>query len=83
MCARFNRRNHPGKHFCWSSTGSLIHSSEIKFSLTYFCIYDFTEDWESASEGEHSDDSDESWIDVHHSSDEEADKTVNLLSILM
>ena len=55
----------------------LIHSGEIKFSLACSCIYDFTEDWESASEDEHFDDSDESWIDVHHSSDEEADKTVS------
>ena len=53
----------------------LNQSGEIKF----FYIYDFTEDWERASEDEHSDDSDESWIDVHHSSDEEGDRTVSFL----
>ena len=37
----------------------------------------FVEDWASASEDEDSDDSDGSWIDVQHSSDEEDKKVVN------
>ena len=57
----------------------LIHSGDSKFSLTCFCNCDFIKDWESASEDENSDDSDESWIDVHHSSDDEAAKPVSLL----
>lgn len=40
------------------------------FLLWFSLMYDDTDEWESCSD-EEDDDSDGSWIDVHHTSDEE------------